>query len=66
MKDTVVTNDRWGSNVICKHGGFLTCTDQYSPGKCISVVGQLCKMYVLTLLVPERFHSRNPGKKTLL
>jgi alpha-L-fucosidase len=32
VKDTVVTNDRWGTNVLCKHGGFLTCTDQYNPG----------------------------------
>ncbi|XP_059164216.1 alpha-L-fucosidase-like [Physella acuta] len=32
VKDTVVTNDRWGANCICKHGGFLTCTDQYNPG----------------------------------
>ncbi|KAH9514692.1 Plasma alpha-L-fucosidase [Bulinus truncatus] len=33
VKDVVVTNDRWGSNCICKHGGFLTCTDNYNPGK---------------------------------
>ncbi|CAG5135623.1 unnamed protein product [Candidula unifasciata] len=32
VKDTVVTNDRWGRNVVCKHGGFLTCTDQFNPG----------------------------------
>ncbi|KAK0054541.1 alpha-L-fucosidase [Biomphalaria pfeifferi] len=33
VKDTVVTNDRWGENCICKHGGFLTCSDGYNPGK---------------------------------
>ncbi len=34
VKDTVVTNDRWGSNgVVCKHGDFYTCDDRYNPGK---------------------------------
>ncbi|KAK3101429.1 hypothetical protein FSP39_003516 [Pinctada imbricata] len=32
VKDTVVTNDRWGSDTMCKHGGFLTCHDRYNPG----------------------------------
>ena len=32
VKDTVVTNDRWGSNVGCKHGGFWTCGDKFNPG----------------------------------
>jgi alpha-L-fucosidase len=27
-----VWNDRWGSDTLCKHGGFLTCTDRYDPG----------------------------------
>jgi len=31
VKDTVVTNDRWGNGIKCKHGGFLTCSDRYSP-----------------------------------
>ncbi|XP_046572693.1 alpha-L-fucosidase-like [Haliotis rubra] len=31
-KDTVVTNDRWGSDATCHHGGFLTCMDRYNPG----------------------------------
>ncbi|XP_018429322.1 PREDICTED: plasma alpha-L-fucosidase [Nanorana parkeri] len=30
--DIVVTNDRWGQDCICKHGGFYTCSDRYSPG----------------------------------
>lgn len=33
VKDTVVTNDRWGSDVSCKHGGYLTCDDRYNPGE---------------------------------
>ncbi|XP_050413353.2 alpha-L-fucosidase [Patella vulgata] len=32
VKDTVVTNDRWGSDATCHHGGFLTCSDRYQPG----------------------------------
>jgi len=32
VKDTVVTNDRWGQGTTCQHGGFLTCEDRYSPG----------------------------------
>nr|CAB3247383.1 alpha-L-fucosidase [Phallusia mammillata] len=32
VKNTVVTNDRWGSDTLCKHGGYLTCSDRYNPG----------------------------------
>ncbi|EFN89423.1 alpha-L-fucosidase [Harpegnathos saltator] len=32
VKDTVVVNDRWGSNIPCHHGGFFTCTDRFNPG----------------------------------
>ncbi|XP_071112373.1 alpha-L-fucosidase-like [Haliotis cracherodii] len=32
VKDTVVTNDRWGKGDLCLHGGFLTCHDRYNPG----------------------------------
>ncbi|CAH1794582.1 unnamed protein product, partial [Owenia fusiformis] len=32
VKDTVVTNDRWGSGTACKHGGYYTCSDRYNPG----------------------------------
>lgn len=31
VKDTVVVNDRWGDNCICKHGGYFTCTDRFNP-----------------------------------
>jgi alpha-L-fucosidase len=32
VRNTVVTNDRWGIQTACKHGGFYTCTDRYNPG----------------------------------
>jgi len=31
IKDTIVTNDRWGSGSMCHHGGYLTCRDRYNP-----------------------------------
>ena len=33
VKDTVVVNDRWGSDSRCKHGGYYTCHDRYNPGE---------------------------------
>ena len=32
VKDSVVTNDRWGKNIRCKHGGFFNCHDRFVPG----------------------------------
>ncbi|KAL0279910.1 UNVERIFIED_CONTAM: hypothetical protein PYX00_001366 [Menopon gallinae] len=32
VRGTVVTNDRWGKDTLCKHGDFYTCADRYSPG----------------------------------
>lgn len=32
VRETVVTNDRWGSGVLCQHGGFFTCSDRFNPG----------------------------------
>ncbi|XP_033742172.1 alpha-L-fucosidase-like isoform X1 [Pecten maximus] len=32
VKDTVLVNDRWGSNTRCAHGGFWNCHDKYNPG----------------------------------
>ncbi|XP_028676297.1 plasma alpha-L-fucosidase [Erpetoichthys calabaricus] len=32
VRDSVVTNDRWGNGCICKHGGYFTCRDRYNPG----------------------------------
>jgi alpha-L-fucosidase len=31
VKDTVVWNDRWGTDATCKHGSYLTCQDHYVP-----------------------------------
>ncbi|CAG5124359.1 unnamed protein product [Candidula unifasciata] len=36
VKDTVVTNDRWGQGVMCEHGGFFTCSDRYNPGHIVN------------------------------
>ncbi|XP_018615352.2 tissue alpha-L-fucosidase-like [Scleropages formosus] len=33
VKDTVVTNDRWGDGCSCKHGGYYNCEDKYTPGQ---------------------------------
>uniref|UniRef100_A0A914Q5V9 alpha-L-fucosidase n=1 Tax=Panagrolaimus davidi TaxID=227884 RepID=A0A914Q5V9_9BILA len=33
IKDQIVVNDRWGKGVTGKHGGFLTYSDHYDPGK---------------------------------
>jgi alpha-L-fucosidase len=31
VHDRVIVNDRWGTDSLCKHGGFLTCADKYNP-----------------------------------
>lgn len=36
VKDFVVTNDRWGQSITCKHGGYYTCNDRYLPGNTCS------------------------------
>ncbi|CAF4905235.1 unnamed protein product [Rotaria sp. Silwood1] len=30
--DSPVVNDRWGSELLCKHGDFYTCLDRFNPG----------------------------------
>ncbi|XP_001661015.2 putative alpha-L-fucosidase [Aedes aegypti] len=32
VRDTIVTNDRWGIGTLCLHGDFRTCHDRYNPG----------------------------------
>nr|CAD7602235.1 unnamed protein product [Timema genevievae] len=32
VKDTVVVNDRWGTDSDCTHGSYVTCADSYNPG----------------------------------
>lgn len=31
VKETVVWNDRWGTDAMCHHGSFLTCNDRFQP-----------------------------------
>ena len=33
VRDIVVTNDRWGKDTLCKHGGFLSCEDRFIPSE---------------------------------
>jgi alpha-L-fucosidase len=42
VKETVVTNDRWGRGVMCKHGGYMTCSDRYNPGVLIPKKWENC------------------------
>lgn len=32
MRDTIITNDRWGFGTACHHGDFYNCQDRYNPG----------------------------------
>eukprot|EP00523_Entomoneis_sp_CCMP467_P005183 CAMPEP_0168748758 /NCGR_PEP_ID=MMETSP0724-20121128/16343_1 /TAXON_ID=265536 /ORGANISM="Amphiprora sp., Strain CCMP467" /LENGTH=496 /DNA_ID=CAMNT_0008796601 /DNA_START=61 /DNA_END=1551 /DNA_ORIENTATION=+ len=32
---TGIWNDRWGTDTLCMHGGFLTCADRYEPGRIV-------------------------------
>ncbi|XP_050730393.1 alpha-L-fucosidase-like [Eriocheir sinensis] len=32
VNQTVVVNDRWGSGIMCHHGSFYTCHDNFNPG----------------------------------
>ena len=58
VKDTVVTNDRWGKSVRCKHGGFLGCSDRYNPGKRCKHGGFLgCSDRYLILRFPTFWNS---------
>jgi hypothetical protein len=46
VKDTVVTNDRWGNGVMCHHGGYLTCSDRYNPGMTAFLFAGRCRSCV--------------------
>ncbi|KAF4532148.1 hypothetical protein B566_EDAN015299, partial [Ephemera danica] len=39
VKNTVVSNDRWGQGILCQHGDFYTCTDRYNPGNVLINAG---------------------------
>ncbi|XP_030385876.1 putative alpha-L-fucosidase [Scaptodrosophila lebanonensis] len=32
VRETVVTNDRWGFGTACMHGDFYNCADRFNPG----------------------------------
>jgi len=36
VAETAVYNDRWGSDTLCKHGGYLTCSDRFQPDRLVS------------------------------
>lgn len=36
VAQTGVWNDRWGTDTLCHHGAFLTCTDRYQPDGYVS------------------------------
>lgn len=63
MKDDVVVNDRWGTDVACKHGGFYTCDDRYNPGTYIRrlksniCVAHLNCSYYLGKLLPHKWEN---------
>lgn len=42
VRETIVTNDRWGKGSICTHGGYYTCTDRYSPGHLLKHKWESC------------------------
>ena len=42
VKDTVVWNDRWGTDTSCKHGSFLNCNDRFLPNHTITEKWENC------------------------
>ncbi|CAF0776283.1 unnamed protein product [Didymodactylos carnosus] len=42
VKDTVVVNDRFGTDIACHHGDFYTCEDRYNPGKLVNHKWENC------------------------
>ena len=40
--DNNLWNDRWGSDTMCQHGSFLTCSDRYHPDKAMSRKWEKC------------------------
>ncbi|KAM9777739.1 plasma alpha-L-fucosidase [Neosynchiropus ocellatus] len=42
VRDSVVTNDRWGHGSICTHGGYYTCADRYQPGHLLNHKWENC------------------------
>lgn len=51
--DKIVSNPwyiRWGQGTTCKHGGFLTCSDRYNPGKFAIIVVVYVHMFYLIII----------------
>lgn len=42
VRDYVVTNDRWGTGIGCKHGGFFTCADRFHPSSLVKHKWESC------------------------
>ena len=40
VKDSIVVNDRWGTDANCKHGDVKLCKDRYIPSE-LSVLSTL-------------------------
>lgn len=43
VKDTIVTNDRWGDGCYCTHGGYFNCEDQFTPTKLLNHKWEKCQ-----------------------
>ena len=56
VRETVVTNDRWGSGIACHHGGYYTCSDRYNPGSLLR--------FLYTFLEHSMLYSKIDGKAT--
>lgn len=42
VADQAVWNDRWGSDTMCHHGAFLTCSDRYHPDQALAKKWEKC------------------------
>lgn len=42
VRNTIVTNDRWGSDCLCRHGGYYTCQDHYQPSHLVQHKWENC------------------------
>ncbi|KAK7904220.1 hypothetical protein WMY93_016827 [Mugilogobius chulae] len=62
VRDTVVTNDRWGFGSICKHGGYYTCSDRYQPGHLLKHKWENC----MTIDTKSWGYRRNAALKDYL
>ena len=79
VRDVVVTNDRWGKETSCKHGGFLSCDDRHNPSKFFSFDGNdyfyslfmsirsvPCETYWSLMTDGEKIHCANMEVSSLV